>query len=63
MNKWVFKPELSLEAKMMKLKLAYVGLILRRKNSIMLRKVEEVRKRRLPKGSQRLQSTRAQQGC
>ena len=55
MNKWVLhqiKPEFSLEAKMMKLRLSYFGHILRRQDSlektIMLGKVEGKRKREIP---------------
>ena len=55
MNKWVLeqiKPELSLEAKMIKLRLSYFGHIMRRQDSlektIMLGKVEGSRKRGRP---------------
>ena len=55
MNKWVLeqiKPELSLGAKMIKLRLSYFGHIMRRQDSlektIMLGKVEGSRKRGRP---------------
>ena len=71
MNKHVLdqiKPELSLEAKMWKLRLFYFGHIRTRQDclekTIMLGKRDGIRKRRvkIPQGSHRVELTKAEQG-